>query len=274
MKISARFDFWADCFFLILNNGKLLVTPNKVYAGPNRIDLTQDTKYVHPTAKQCNYVYTHPSTKQCNYSYTHPTSKQCNWEPSANNLLWKKLIDIDFTVNWSRGSNDDNGIGKTFSLGSYSSYPYLKIVLNSASIGTLYHYSYSGNTVRIAAGYSFRKWNGQMPYLNSQSFALSNSYTIAHNTTKTNVALAPLDEYKSTGTQQPWIKFADGKYGKMIDMGINPGDSGDPDYEAYEESTLHVFFSLSGTGLVEYTSGTNAHINATLYGSNFYLLAQ
>lgn len=38
-----------------LNNGKLVITPNHAYIGPSKIDLTADTKYVHPTAKQCNY---------------------------------------------------------------------------------------------------------------------------------------------------------------------------------------------------------------------------
>lgn len=55
-----------------------MITPNHVYAGSNKIDLTVDTKYVHPAAKQCNYVYTHPTSKQCNYSYTHPSEVQCN----------------------------------------------------------------------------------------------------------------------------------------------------------------------------------------------------
>ena len=41
--------------FIFLNNGKLLITPNHAYIGPSKIDLTADTKYVHPTAKQCNY---------------------------------------------------------------------------------------------------------------------------------------------------------------------------------------------------------------------------
>ena len=49
----------------ILSNGKLLITPNHAYIGPNKIDLTADTKYVHPTTKQCNYSYTHPSKIQC-----------------------------------------------------------------------------------------------------------------------------------------------------------------------------------------------------------------
>ena len=41
--------------FIFLNNGKLVITPNHAYIGPSKIDLTADTKYVHPTAKQCNY---------------------------------------------------------------------------------------------------------------------------------------------------------------------------------------------------------------------------
>lgn len=32
-----------------------MVTPNKVYAGSNRIDLTKDTVYIHPVNKVCNY---------------------------------------------------------------------------------------------------------------------------------------------------------------------------------------------------------------------------
>ena len=43
-----------------------MITPNHVYAGSNKIDLTVDTKYVHPAAKQCNYTYSHPSSIQCN----------------------------------------------------------------------------------------------------------------------------------------------------------------------------------------------------------------
>ena len=46
----------------------MLITPNHVYAGSNKIDLAKDTVYTHPTAKQCNYSYTHPTTKQCNYA--------------------------------------------------------------------------------------------------------------------------------------------------------------------------------------------------------------
>ena len=41
MKISARLTLGGLFFFLILGNGKLLVTPNKVYAGINKIDLTE-----------------------------------------------------------------------------------------------------------------------------------------------------------------------------------------------------------------------------------------
>lgn len=51
----------------ILSSGKLVITPNHAYIGPNRIDLTKDTDtvYIHPTSKQCNYSYSHPSSKQC-----------------------------------------------------------------------------------------------------------------------------------------------------------------------------------------------------------------
>ena len=257
IKISARFDFWADCFFLILNNGKLLVTPNKVYAGINKIDLTKDT------------VYKHPTTKQCNYAYVHPTSKQCTWTPDASGLLWEKLLDINFTLNWSRNtSNRDDSIGKSFSLNSYSTYPYLKIVLNSASIGSLYQYTYSGNTETVAVGYTFN--NVENPYFSSDSFALSNGYTLSHNTTQSNITLTPLTEYKSVSSQQPWIRFSDGKYGKLINMTVGSANNGTPSYKAFENAVLHVFFAwTSGTGFMADSTGTNAHINATLYGSKF-----
>lgn len=32
-----------------------MVCNNKVYAGRNKLDLTKDTVYVHPSTKQCNY---------------------------------------------------------------------------------------------------------------------------------------------------------------------------------------------------------------------------
>lgn len=57
----------------------MLITPNHVYAGENRIDLTKDT----------NTVYTHPTAKQCNYSYTHPTTKQCNYAPDLSGYATK-----------------------------------------------------------------------------------------------------------------------------------------------------------------------------------------
>ena len=48
-----------------LGNGKLMITPNHVYAGENRIDLTKDTNTV----------------------YTHPSEKQCSWEPNLSNYV-------------------------------------------------------------------------------------------------------------------------------------------------------------------------------------------
>lgn len=56
------------CFGVLLGPGKLLVTPNKVYAGSNKVDLTSGPAYVHPAEKQCNYNYSHPLEKQCDYS--------------------------------------------------------------------------------------------------------------------------------------------------------------------------------------------------------------
>ena len=52
-------------FFVILTPEKLLITPNHVYAGENRIDLTKDTNTV----------------------YTHPSEKQCSWEPNLSNYV-------------------------------------------------------------------------------------------------------------------------------------------------------------------------------------------
>ena len=56
--INPRFFFFFFFLIITLGNGKLLITPNHVYAGSNKLDLTQDT----------NTVYTHPSTIQCNAS--------------------------------------------------------------------------------------------------------------------------------------------------------------------------------------------------------------
>ena len=228
-----------------------------MYAGVNKIDLTKDT------------VYTHPTTKQCNYAYVHPTSKQCIWTPDASGLLWEKLLDINFTLNWSRDtSNNKDSIGKSFSLNSYSTYPYLKIVLNSASIGSLFQYTYSGNTETIAVGYTFN--NAVNLYFDSDSFALSNGYTMSHNTTQSNITLSPLTEYKSISAQQPWIRFSDGKYGKLTNMTTISGNYGTPQYKVFENAVLYVFFAWTGsTGFMSESSGTNARINATLYGSNF-----
>ena len=40
---------------MLLSDGKILVCNNKVCAGRNKIDLTKDTIYTHPSTKQCNY---------------------------------------------------------------------------------------------------------------------------------------------------------------------------------------------------------------------------
>ena len=44
-------------------------------------DLTEDN----------DTIYVHPSQKQCDYSYTHPTTKQCSWEPEPS-LSWKEIF--------------------------------------------------------------------------------------------------------------------------------------------------------------------------------------
>ena len=36
-----------------LKDGKILVCNSKVYAGKNKLDLTKDTIYTHPSTKQC-----------------------------------------------------------------------------------------------------------------------------------------------------------------------------------------------------------------------------
>lgn len=41
---------------IVLTEGKILVCNNKVYAGRNKIDLTKDTVYVHPSTKQCDFA--------------------------------------------------------------------------------------------------------------------------------------------------------------------------------------------------------------------------
>ena len=40
---------------IVLTDGKIVVCNNKVYAGRNKIDLTKDTVYVHPSSKQCDF---------------------------------------------------------------------------------------------------------------------------------------------------------------------------------------------------------------------------
>ena len=50
-------------FKLTLSNGKLLITPNHAYIGPNKIDLAKDTDtvYVHPTTNNATILTpTHP----------------------------------------------------------------------------------------------------------------------------------------------------------------------------------------------------------------------
>lgn len=39
--------------FPILNAGNIVITPNHVYAGVNKIDLAKDTVYTHPSIRQC-----------------------------------------------------------------------------------------------------------------------------------------------------------------------------------------------------------------------------
>ena len=40
-------------------------------------------------------AYVHPAAKQCNYVYTHPTSKQCNWEPSMDGYMKKTDLGVE-----------------------------------------------------------------------------------------------------------------------------------------------------------------------------------
>ena len=110
MKISARFDFWADCF-LILNNGKLVITPNHAYIGPNKIDLTSDTKYVHPSSKQCNYSYTHPATKQCNYSVPIVNNLTSTSTTSALSAAQGRILNqkVQSGMVWERVRTNYNG---------------------------------------------------------------------------------------------------------------------------------------------------------------------
>lgn len=96
---------------MILNNGKLVITPNHAYIGPNKIDLTSDTKYVHPSSKQCNYSYTHPNTKQCNYSVPIVNNLTSTSTTSALSAAQGKILNekVQSGMVWERVRTNYNG---------------------------------------------------------------------------------------------------------------------------------------------------------------------
>lgn len=96
---------------MILNNGKLVITPNHAYIGPNKIDLTTDTKYVHPSSKQCNYSYTHPATKQCNYSVPIVNNLTSTSTTSALSAAQGKILNekVQSGMVWERVRTNYNG---------------------------------------------------------------------------------------------------------------------------------------------------------------------
>ena len=95
------------CFGVLLGPGKILVTPNKVYAGSNKLDLISGPEYVHPTEKQCNYNYTHPLEKQCNYSVNVVNSLVSGSTTDAlsayqGNLLSQRIAALEDDIDPSR----------------------------------------------------------------------------------------------------------------------------------------------------------------------------
>lgn len=132
-----------NLYLKILNAGKLLVTPNKVYAGSNRIDLTKDT------------VYTHPAEKVCNYSYSHPTTIQCNASTEISSLKssvseGKSLIAAAVTgkgVQTAADATFQTMANNIWGIPSINSVQ--QLILNNSSAST--SYSYMGGTLSMLA---------------------------------------------------------------------------------------------------------------------------
>ena len=80
-----------------LTTGLIQVANNKVYCklGNDTIrDLTQDN----------DTIYVHPTTKQCNYSYEHPSEKQCDYEPDLSAYITRDEFESSGGANLVIGS--------------------------------------------------------------------------------------------------------------------------------------------------------------------------
>lgn len=88
----------------------MIITPNHAYIGPSKLDLTADTKYIHPSSKQCNYTYTHPSSKQCTggdcSTLNGKSAAQIIQEASSSASGWKQIYNQTHNIS---GWNDANG---------------------------------------------------------------------------------------------------------------------------------------------------------------------
>ena len=74
------------------------------------MDLTADTKYIHPSSKQCNYTYTHPSSKQCTggdcSTLNGKSASQIIQEATSKVSGWTQIYNKTHDIS---GWNDTNG---------------------------------------------------------------------------------------------------------------------------------------------------------------------
>ena len=105
----------------MLSPGKLLIGNNKAWFGSNKIELTKDTVYSHPTEKQCNYSYVHPSDVQCDVSssITSLTTRLSSLESTVSN----GITDLDFGEIAANGGNS----GSWYTLKTFSFTPSILI---------------------------------------------------------------------------------------------------------------------------------------------------
>ena len=87
---------------------------NKAWFGSNKIELTKDTVYSHPTEKQCNYSYVHPSDVQCDASSSIVTLT--TRLSSLESIVSNGITDLDFGEISANGGNSGSWYTiKTFS---------------------------------------------------------------------------------------------------------------------------------------------------------------
>ena len=149
-----------------LKAGKMLITPNHVYSGPNRIDLTKDT------------VYTHPAAKQCNYSYTHPTSKQCTWTPDlsqATGIQFTLIGDVTYIRTTSTSV-----IFRAASVPDFNQY--FAIIIKGLSLPAVIYVSgtYGSNAMYInpVDGIGTDGWHGPLQRSSTNAFGSSGAFFI------------------------------------------------------------------------------------------------